>query len=474
MALTDLSARTASIHMAQLAEQDEAERLERYKRAWNAYDGNGPKPLDIEPGQADDNVRLDYAALIVDKGVSFLAGKGGVTFQVQQEDTEPDTPEHEQAQAAAADTLALLDDAWPEEQRHLDFHGLALNGGVTGHAWLRLFESGRVAVLDSANVTVVWNEDDVGIVERYLIQWDTVSADDGMGVVRRKRIEPDVAKAPQSWTIYDEELDDDTGQWVLLDETPWPHEYPPVIGAQNLPAPNTCYGKADLEPAVLDMVEQLESIASDMRRIVRLHGHPIPVILGEEASRLAQIDVAIGELLAVPSKDAKLAQLTIAELTSSLSLYQEIKTALFEGARIPKVALGETVNAGPTTGVALTVEYEPLLEKTETKRLTYGLMLRQAAERVLDLKGRPGVKVTLGWPTLTPSDPVAEATTDESELRMGVVSKQTVAEKRGYDWTQEQRRIDEEAGQAQARFDRGQLGGDNPFGGGGPPGGGGE
>jgi hypothetical protein len=216
----------------------------------------------------------------------------------------------------------------------------------------------------------------------------------------------------------------------------------------NLPAANTFYGCADLECAIVDQIEQLESIASDMRRICRLHGHPIPVVIGEEAHRLVAIDVAVGELLAIPNEKARLDQLTIAELTSLLSMYTELKTALLEAAHVPKVALGDTTNACPPAGVALQVEYAPLVERTETKRLTHGLMLRQAAEHVLELVGIDGWRVTLGWPQLLPIDEATEAQTAEGDLRMGIVSKQTIAEKRGYDWKVEQERMEDEKAEA--------------------------
>lgn len=448
-----MSVAPEKFHMADIARQAEEERVQRYQRAWAAYDGEAPKPLEVERGQANDNVRLDYAAVIVDKGVSFLAGKGGVTFQLEgPEETDEESSDEAKAaaEAALAGVQAAFDEAWSPERRIIDFQKLATNGGICGHAWLRLYEDGRVSVLDPSNCTAVWDPDDVDVLQRYLIEWVTIddaeeSLTVGLGVARRKRFEPDDPKDPTSWTIFDEELNDDVGEWVLLDETAWGHPYAPVLDCQNLPAPNTYYGRSDLEPAILDLLEQLESVASDMRRMVRLMGHPIPVFLGTSIEKIQGIDVAIGNMLAVPDPEVQLTQLQIAELTSSLELYRELKTALLEATRIPKVALGETQNAGPVAAVALKVEYEPLTEKTETKRLTYGPTLTTAGNCVLDLIGQRGWTVSLGWPELIPTDPAAEALGDESELRMGVVSKQTVSEKRGYDWSLESQRIAEEA-----------------------------
>jgi len=448
---------TASeMHIADLVAEDEASRLNHFDRAWKAYDGEGPTYLEVDDG-IDDNIRLDYPALIVDKGVSFLLGKdGGVTLQpkppeaaaedLDEEEEEgeerpEETPSDEEAEERG---LAVLDDAWPMQRRGLDLHNLATNGGVCGHVWVRVYKSGRVSVLDPANCSAEWNEDDVGIVERYFVQWTTADEETGLGVVRRWRIEPDNAVKPNSWEIVLEEHDEDANVWREVETEDWPWDFAPIIEGQNLPSPNTFYGRADLSPAVLDMVEQLESVASDMRRMVRLYGHPVPVFIGTSADKLQGLEVAIGELLAVPDKEAKMGQLEIAELTSSLELFKELKTALFEAAHVPKIALGETANAGPTSGVALKVEYEPLAERTGTKHLTYGWVISEIGRRILEIRGLKGWTCPLGWPDSTPSDPKADAEADESEIRMGVVSKQTISEKRGYDWEQEQRRMEEE------------------------------
>jgi hypothetical protein len=452
-----LPAPTASeMHIADLIAEDESRRLQDYERAWKAYDGEGPTYLDTDDGH-DDNIRLDYPALIVDKGVSFLLGKdGGVTFQPSPPEPaekaaegESDSTEDEEGadgveEAQVARAIAELDTAWLPMRRGLDLHDLATNGGVCGHMWVRIYKTGRVSVLDPANCSAEWDENDVGILRRYFVQWTTADEETGLGVVRRWRIEPNDALKPTSWMIVLEEHDEDANVWRELDTEAWPWSFAPIIEGKNLPSPNTFYGRADLSPVVLTMIEQVESVASEMRRMLRLLGHPVPVVIGQSADQLQMLEVAIGELLAIPDKDAELGQLAVAELSSALELFRELKTALFEGAHVPKVALGETGNAGPTTGVALKVEYEPLAERTGTKHLTYGWVISEIARRLLEVRGLARWTVTLGWPDSTPSDPKADAEADESEIRMGVVSKRTISEKRGYDWEEEQRRIEEE------------------------------
>ena len=63
---------TVSGHLMDAVAAEELERQLRFKRAWEAYYGRTPKPLKVRQGGLDDNVQVNYARLIVNKGVSFL------------------------------------------------------------------------------------------------------------------------------------------------------------------------------------------------------------------------------------------------------------------------------------------------------------------------------------------------------------------------------------------------------------------
>ena len=51
---------------------EERARLERWGNAWAWYNefGNNPKPLTVKPNQANDNVTINYARLIVNTAAS--------------------------------------------------------------------------------------------------------------------------------------------------------------------------------------------------------------------------------------------------------------------------------------------------------------------------------------------------------------------------------------------------------------------
>src|ERR1043165_1121462 len=76
----------------QLHQAAEQERLLRISTAWERYNGNHPpslKKLPQSDPKGQDNVTLNYARLIVDKGVGFLFGKD-VCLQVDDKADSPD------------------------------------------------------------------------------------------------------------------------------------------------------------------------------------------------------------------------------------------------------------------------------------------------------------------------------------------------------------------------------------------------
>jgi Phage portal protein, SPP1 Gp6-like len=417
-----------SSQVRQQADQADRERLERIRRAWEHYDGCAPEPLKVQPGEPDDNVRLVYAQPIVDKGAFYLFGKGGgARPQIDDEKI-----------------LAELEQAWPGRQlAHLK---LATNGGVTGHSWAKLTrtpDGPRVLVLDPSNVTCELGDEDIETAESYCIQWTVVDAYTGNVKARRQRIVPLGAV----WEIIDEESAGDDASWTLIARETWAYDWPPIFGAQNRPAPNEYYGRADLEPATLDLIESIEAVVSNANRIARLHGHPLPFATGESASSIQELDVSIGRFLALPDPASRVGQLEMkSDLAAHVALYERMREALREITMLPEVTSGKLENAGSLSGVALAILYGPLIELTEVKRLTYGPMISEMDRRVIELATStdPGV-LGITWPEVAPEDAQAETQALEADQRMKIVSRQTLAEKRGYDWDVEEPRLQDEA-----------------------------
>ena len=246
-------------HLMENVVADELARLRSYREAWEAYHGDFPAPLKTRVDQVDDNVIVNYARTIVDKGVSFLFGQD-IRFEL---DETQQTDEEE-----------WLDACWSANGGSVLMQKLALNGGVCGHVFAKLVPAPpgrqypRVIVLDPANVTVGYDPGDIDDVLWYRIQYTGRDARDEL-VTYRQIIERD----GNVWQIIDQEARG-SESWRTINTERWPYTWSPVIDCQNLPLPNEYYGLSDLPEDVLRLNRSINFVLSNLARIIRYHAHP--------------------------------------------------------------------------------------------------------------------------------------------------------------------------------------------------------
>jgi len=385
-------------------------------RRWEYYLGRHPKPLRVRDGQPDDNVVVNLCRSVVDKGVSFLFGRD-VRFEI--------------VEGTETDAEAWLDACWQENRKLTLLQKLALSGAIAGHAFVKIVTDPtlpypRLVVLDPATVVVHVAPDDHERVLAYRIQFPTVDRDTGRPVVLRQTIERDGAR----WIVRDERAYSG-GQWQLVSERVWPHPFPPVVDCQNLPNPHDYWGISDLEDDVLRLNDSMNFLLSNLVRIVRYHAHPKTWGRGFRAD---QLDLSVDETIVLPSPDAELRNLEMqSDLGSSIQLYLRLREAFHEVTRVPEIATGRVEGVGSLSGVALQILYQPLIEKTETKRRLYGDLLVELNRRLLALAGfGDDVATTLHWPELIPGDPEAQAKTLLLWQQLGV-SQDTILRRLGLD-----------------------------------------
>lgn len=469
--------------MLELIDKDEQERLERFKKAWEAYTTGGDKPLKVDTGNPDDNVVVPYEQVIVNKGRSFLF-KDDVGFELPE-----NTPRRDETQR-------WLDAVWAKNHKRTKLLKAATNGGVFGHCVIKIVPDKsdgmpRLVILDPATVTIHWDDEDIERVIGYDLKWNTIR--DGQPVVRRQRIEPngirhiltlDGRLLPYNESLaFDKQVSEgdrliDAGGWLVVDEVKtlksgsgvnyqemgrsiWPYSWPPVIDWQNLPVPNEYWGRSDIEDAVLRFNKVIDRLLSNLNRIIRLHAHPKTYGKGITAEQLAGVNFDPDSVLPLPNPDAELKNLEMqSELGSSIELYTRLKELLHEVTRIPEVASGKLENAGSLSGTALAILYGPIVELTEDKRCTYGDALVDLNRRLLELGGfGPDLVVDLVWPDIVPNDPIAEGQSLLIDKQLGA-SGDTLLMKRGYDPDEEReakkRNLDEFGGALLAGFEQGQ------------------
>ena len=418
-------------HVQETAATEELMRLQQYRAAWEVYYGHHVRQLAAtkSDAQARDNVIVNYARVIVDKGVAFLFGQD-VTFEL--DETQHTTEEK------------WLDDCLLANGGLVLFQKLATNGGVCGHAFAKLWPAQpglrfpRVIVLDPAMVRVRWDPEDIERVVQYVISWTAIDPDRGKNVQYRQLIDRD----GERWTITDQ-ISHESGPWQTRSTEPWPWPWPPVVDCQNLVAPNEYYGLSDLPEDVQQLNNNVNFVLSNLNRIIRYHAHPKTWGKGFKA---AEMDISVDGTITLPNPAAELHNLEMqSDLSASISVFNDLREALHEVASVPEIAAGKLERVGALSGLAMQILYQPLVEKTEKKRRTYGAMLVEMARRLLEMGGHgPDNHAVLHWPEMLPSNILEERQVALIDRDLGV-SRDTLISRLGYDPDLERQKRETEA-----------------------------
>jgi hypothetical protein len=291
------------------------------------------------------------------------------------------------------------------------------------------------------------------MVEAYVLQW---IARDALGREFGKR--QVMYRDGNEWVIEDQVARiANPSSWETVAETPWRFSWAPIVAVQNLPEPNSYWGRPDLTSDVLETQLAINRVMSNAARVQRIHGHPKVVAKGVGEGDL---DVGPDEAIVLPDTDSEISLLEpSATVTDHIELFKTVKSALHEISRVPEITAGRLDNIGQLSGLALKILYGPLVRKTEVKRRLYGDMVRRTSAYMLELGGYgPGSDINIQWPEIIPSDPMMEATAAEALQRAGV-SQATALSGLGYDpETEAERRAGERTNIGEAlltAFDRG-------------------
>lgn len=439
----------AELSQAQRERITVIEKNRRYRR------GQHPATMKQRIGKHDDNVTLNLIGLAVSRSVSLLFGKG----------VEFDMPDNEEGKASPAQEY--IDKAWDLNRKEILLHKLAMNGAEAGTAYIKILpnwyedEKGtrypRFVVVLPETVTIHTDPDDMEVVTGYTVEYSTVDLS-GKEVWRKQEIyrdfkttEPDeegnfeVTEA--YWTVEDWEYSEATGnRWEMIDSTKWPYEFAPMIYTQNLPSSDMVYGEPDITADVRRLNDQINYIAANIGKIIRYHAHPKTLLFGIGKSGLEKVDDSVDQMWTInaPNADAKNLEMQ-SDLSSSQTYLQTMRNMLMDVTRTVDISsLPDKI--GALTNFGLRVLYQDALQKMDTKRKLYGEMLIELNRRCLELASINGEGGECVWPEPLPENETEETQALQSDLSMGIVSKQTVARARGYDWDEEQERMaDEEA-----------------------------
>ena len=167
----------------------------------------------------------------------------------------------------------------------------------------------------------------------------------------------------------------------MIDSRPNPIGIVPVIHIPNVRVSGSPWGLADCHD-VITLNRAYNETATDIADIVNYHAAPVTVITGAKASALEKGPKKVWGGL---PKDAQVFNLEGGGqgLTGALEYLKMVKTAMHEMIGVPETALGQVQPISNTSGVALSIQYQPLMNRYQQKLVQYGEGLRRVNELVL-------------------------------------------------------------------------------------------
>lgn len=142
----------------------------------------------------------------------------------------------------------------------------------------------------------------------------------------------------------------------------------PIVPITNIEVPGSPWGLSDIAD-IISLNRELNEQATNISEIIDYHAAPVTIISGAKASNLEKGPRKVWGGL---PKDAKVYNLeNNIELEWALQYLQFLKTAMHEMTGVPENALGQEQPVSNTSGVALSIQYQPMMLRYHRKIIQY-------------------------------------------------------------------------------------------------------
>jgi hypothetical protein len=449
---SDLTIQISPLGLVELADEEfevHGARLSRYSLYWAWYLGHH-QAYRREVGEPQ--FTINYVRALSDYISNFCFGKG-VTFQ---------TPH-----ATGAIVPSLLKRVWEQDNaKESVLWEMAQTASVTGDCFVKVaYEDaymnpmtgevmpGRVRIipLNPAFCFPQWHEHDRSRMLSFKLKYRFWTTD------------PDGTRAVRT---YVEKISDlGIEEYVndeLISQRPNPLGMIPIVYIPNMPVSGSPWGLSDIGDVIPINREYTEKMM-EMSDIINYHSAPVTVISGAKASQLEKGPRKVWTL----PKDAQVQNLsTVTDLSSFATFLEVLKRSMHEVTGVPEQALGQMQPISNTSGVALHIQYQPLMNRRQLKmqQFTRGfqrineLVLRTVAQRepesfkfdgneslapeagqLLELNpfDQNTYETSVHWPDPLPVDILVKLNEQQAKMMLGLQSKRGALHELGEEFPKE-------------------------------------
>lgn len=352
---------TVTSYQDMQARSHDTRRMERIATAWAFYYG---QHWTFQREDDEPLVTVNYVRKFIDKKVEFLVG---ADFTL----TVPKSLQNV--------TLPKLLSVWKDNGRQQLNYEIAQEGAVTGDVFILVtmaaadtqmvrydpYARQRIVIqrLSSHQCFPIWDETlpngrygrplRAFTIVRWIKRWNMRKQDD----------EEVRYLLTVTATSIIEKIGDDAQKVEknVLGEIP-------VVHIQNYPTTGSQFGMDDISD-LIPLNKEYNEKSTDISDSINYNASPITVIIGAKAKNLERSPRAIW---AIPVTGATVTHLKLeGELTAAVSYLERMKDSMHDIGGVPKSALGDTKFLAGTSGVALAMTLQPLVDERNRKRATY-------------------------------------------------------------------------------------------------------
>lgn len=435
---SDLSIAISPLGLVELADEEfevHGPRLNRYAACWAWYLGHHHSQ---RREMGEEAITLNYARALSDYITNFCFGKT-IHFR---------TPEEN-----AAIIPRLLHDVWEVDNNKA--HTLWEMGqlaSVTGDCFVKIAyedpwedsvgiqHSGRIRIIpiNPAHAFPEYHPHDRERLQRFKLKyrfWGT---------------SPEGTR--QVFTFVEILTDDTVEQYIndeLIDSYPNPIGTVPIVHIPNVTISSSPWGQSDIWD-IISLNRELNDKMTEVSDIINYHSAPVTIITGAKAS---QLERGAKKVWAGLPKDANVFNLeSSGEMAGAMQYIAFIKSVMHELTGVPETALGKTQPISNTSGVALAIQYQPMMNRYFMKKVHFSkglerineLIIRTSAVHkpetmqwtpgsssppesdqlpILDPRNPNTYRTTCHWPEPLPVDVLIKLNEIQAKMAVGLESK---------------------------------------------------
>lgn len=306
--------------------------------------------------ESDENLnptKINLCWATVNKHATFLMGKG---FLV--ESNFPDIEKFLQRNWAL--------NSGGEAQDNIFGLNLAIKGGINGDTWVSVLNATheitgesyiKYSIMDSMKSFPVLDRGDFISYLDYGLETFVLKENYGFAEYQDRNAGYFYKPGYRAKIVEEEVVD--VEQYDFLDL--------PIVHFPNFPS-NFYFGFSDLTQ-IADLNTLYDRLLTDIQDIVDYHASPVTVITGAKGDQLVR---GANKVWTLP-RDASIKNLELnGDLGAARDHLAKIRESIADISNIPEMTLGKLNNISNTSGAALAIQFMPLYETMELKRIFYG------------------------------------------------------------------------------------------------------